>query len=140
MPNINPSTMTTKRIYSKFKVVEIDETHYWADDIVAKAGKLFGVYLYDERVQTFMAELTPSYCLTFLYTNTENHVDDDTHEEIIRNEIYEPIYAHVYSVDQMERIDLRGHGLNFRFTNSDTEFYQNNLDRAVEELNANHVV
>lgn len=132
--------MATKRIYSKLKVVEIDETNCWSDDIVAKAGKLFGVYLYDERVQTFMAELTPSYCLTFLYTNTENRVDDDTHEEIMRNEIHDPTYAHVYSVDQMNRIDLRGHGLNFRFTSSDTEFYRDNFDRAAEELNANHVI
>lgn len=132
--------MATQRMYSKLKVVEIDETQYWSDDIVAKAGKLFGVYLYDERVETFMAELTPSYCLTFLYTNTENRVDDDAQEEIMRSEIYEPRYFHVHSIDQMKRIDLSKKGLNFRFTNSDTKLYRDNFDRAVEELNANHVI
>ena len=137
---MNPKNMATKRIYSKLKVVEIDETHGWSDDIVAKAGRLFGVYLYDERVQTFMAELTPSYCLTFLYTNTENHVDDDTHEEIMNSENHESTYLHVHSVDQMKSIDLRGHGVNFRFTSSDTKFYRENFDRAVEYLNGNHVV
>lgn len=127
-------------MYSKLKVVEIDETQYWSDDIVAKAGKLFGVYLYDERVEVFMAELTPSYCLTFLYTNTENHVDDDTHDQILRAEIHEPRYYHVRSIDQMKRIDLRKHGVNIRFTSSESQHYRDNFDRAVEQLQANHVV
>lgn len=34
-------------IKSKFSVVKLDETDRWTPDIAARAGKVFGVYLFD---------------------------------------------------------------------------------------------
>ena len=84
-------------------MVAIDETYAWSEDIVAKAGKIQQVYLYDERVVTFMCEMTPSYRLIPLYFLTEHRVDDDTHE-VMMAQPSEETYIHVRSVDAMKTI------------------------------------
>lgn len=45
-----------------------DETRYWLDDdLIARCGgKIYGVYLFNERQVTYCCEITPSYELEFL--------------------------------------------------------------------------
>lgn len=131
--------MSKQRITSRFKMVAIDETYAWSEDIVAKAGKIQQVYLYDERVVTFMCEMTPSYRLIPLYFLTEHRVDDDTHE-VMMAQPSEETYIHVRSVDAMKTIDLRKYNCSVRFTNSESKLYQDALDSAVEYFQGNHVI
>jgi len=63
----NGQTETPKKnIKPKFRVVAIDETEHWSDDIKAQ-GKVWGVYLVDMNRYTYCCELTPSLELHFLY-------------------------------------------------------------------------
>lgn len=88
----------------RFRIVLFDETGFWTDPaIVAAAGKLWGAYLYDENRRVHVAELTASHELTYLYTSTENQVDDDI-DEIIRlnGDGGEPVtYVHCSRIDAM---------------------------------------
>ena len=132
--------MTNKRIYSKLKLVVIDQTEAWSDEIVKKAGKLSAVCLYDERVETHLMDLSPSYHLTPLYTITENQLDDETHEEIVMNDDLSPFYLYCRGVDASNPMDLSKYKVNIRFTNSESESYRNNFEDAVEYFRCNHVI
>mgnify|MGYP000874415946 CR=1 FL=1 len=130
---------TSKRITSRFKIVVVDETYGWRDDIVAQTGKIETVYLYDERVETFLCEMTPSYRLIPLYYLTEKQISDDL-DEIMRGEAMDDTYMHVPTVDAMRTIDLRKHVANVRFTNSESKHYKDALEAARESLTSNHIV
>ncbi len=128
------------RIATHFKVVAIDETQGWSDEIVKEAGKVFQVYLFDESTCVNLCEITPSFRLVPLYFTTENRVSDDTHELMMR-EPSEETYIHVNKVQGLKGVmDLRKFGLNFRYTNSDSEHYRQGEERAVEYLQANHPI
>lgn len=62
--------------------VIIEESAFWAEDIQEKAGRLFGVYLVDKNVNTYLCEMAPSYYLEFVETVTDNEVSEETYEEI----------------------------------------------------------
>lgn len=132
--------MANKRMYSKLKLVVIDQTEAWSDEIVNKAGKLSAVCLYDERVETHLMDLSPSYYLTPLYTITERQVDEDTHEEIVLNDDLTPFYLYCRGVDALKPMDLAKYKVNIRFTNSESESYRNNFEDAVEYFRGNHVI
>lgn len=60
-----------------WEIVAIDETQYWHEDIVAKAGKLYGIYLFDASRHTYCCELTPSYEVYFIETVYTKATDDE---------------------------------------------------------------
>jgi hypothetical protein len=60
--------------------------------MVARAGKLTGIYIYDDDERTFCCEMTPSFWLEFIMTVPENHIEDEDeraqlHEDILDAEI-----------------------------------------------------
>lgn len=63
-------------------VVKIDETEYWHPDIVEKAGKLYGLWLYDSNRVTHCCELTGSYEMHGLSWESELSVDETMWDEI----------------------------------------------------------
>lgn len=87
---------------TKFRVVELDESDGWNEDILkAVGGKITTVYLYDEGIKTHCCELTPSYYLIPLYHLTPNFPLEDNNEdrEHSRMEVdgyieMKPIYVH----------------------------------------------
>jgi len=89
---------------AKLKVVKIEETDSWSEDIVSKAGKIFGVYIFDETIETFCTEVTPSRYLRFLNNFAENSIDDETDEEIRIASSGEDnnMYVHCGQADKMK--------------------------------------
>lgn len=66
-----------------FKLVALDDTHVWTEEVQHEAGEIQGIYLYDENQHTYCAEITPSYGLHFMYNRSKNPVgrdDDQRHE------------------------------------------------------------
>ncbi len=99
-------------IKPKFKVVRINETSNWREDIAKKAGKIFGIYLYDESRTTNCCEVTPSYEMHFLNSMAETLSDDDEEREIQLDEIEEGDihtervrYFHSVSIDKLSDKD-----------------------------------
>ena len=81
-------------------VLLVDETEYWADDIVKEAGRLIGVYLYDKMEITHLCELAGSYCCWHVETATDKHVSDDTWEDIFCAEKESADYYHTNTIDK----------------------------------------
>ncbi len=78
-----------------------DETEYWRDDYQAAAGRLIGIYLYDEREITHLCEFIGSYCCWHVETTTHRHVTDEMWENIRDADADGPgvEYRHTYQVD-----------------------------------------
>ena len=72
---------------SQFKIVKINETPMWAESMQKRAGKLTGVYIYDDGEQTHCCELTPSFWLEFIQTEPENYPEDDQERERLLDDI-----------------------------------------------------
>lgn len=60
-----------------FKLVTLDETKDWRDDVQERAGKVFATYLYDENRVTHCCEITPSFELYHLYSTPLNDDEPD---------------------------------------------------------------
>lgn len=68
--------MKRNYVEPKFRLVEIEETQYWSDDVQAR-GRIFAVYLVDLSRHTYLCEMTPSLELTYMYTTTRAAFPDD---------------------------------------------------------------
>lgn len=88
------------------RLVAIDETRYWREDIAQEAGKLFGVYMYDADQYTCCCEATASRLLMRVYTATEKGVSEDTHGLILEGDCQtEPdFYMHASRVEQLREV------------------------------------
>src|SRR5947199_10539316 len=53
-------------------VLKNDETANWCEDIVGRAKRIYGVYLFDRNAHVHCAEFTPSYECYFVESQFEN--------------------------------------------------------------------
>lgn len=90
-----------------WKVWAREETHFWIDQIQERAGRLFGLYLFDANRQVHCCELTPSYEMHFVETVYAKHDDDERVDEKLAEEIREANwveedvrYFHCHSVNR----------------------------------------
>lgn len=87
-----------------FKVVLIDETEYWHEDIAKKAKKIWKVYFYDASEQTHCCELTPSYWLLPVTCTWDAENLDERTVDIITAEDTQDVsgrYFHCSIIDQL---------------------------------------
>lgn len=134
-PHESPPTMKPE-LY----VVKIDETKYWAEDIIEKAGRIFGVYIYDKNRRVHCCELTPSYELRFIESQTEKRVDDTVYDEILRADAYSEgwRYYHCHVLEGLPALPEGGGWLpdngqwagQYKVTGLTSETY----DEAIEEV------
>ena len=76
------------------KVVAIDETHHWREDIQEAAGKIYRLYLVDFSTKTHIAEWTPS---MFAW-----HICGVSHERIEDDDLYMDIYHGTSYTDESD--------------------------------------
>jgi hypothetical protein len=72
---------------ARYHLVKLDETDFWAEEIVDKVGRIFGTYIYDVNRRVHCCEFTPSYELLFIgsqWSNAElmDRGSDDLDSEI----------------------------------------------------------
>jgi hypothetical protein len=102
--------MRKHRIKSRFYLLRLDETRYWADHVSARAGRIFGLYVYDTNVRVHLCEFTPSYECRFVGSVTGSTDPDDAAERLnddIRqgDQATESIrYVHCHEIDALSRI------------------------------------
>jgi hypothetical protein len=121
---------------SDIRVVAIDETRHWSQDIQDACGKIETVYMYDSAVQTHCCEITPSYELTPLYYVTEKEISDELFDSM-RNEEMNEIYMHCRVVDELESISSEQ---GFDFESSEDDEYKEEFESARDYLNGNHLI
>lgn len=96
----------------KFRVLLLDETENWQEDIVkAAGGQILGVYLYNPNSVTHCCELTPSFDLIFMNSVPLEYPEDETARDVLQMDLLEgnaqcesDIYMHCHDVDKLPHI------------------------------------
>lgn len=134
--------MPSTKVKPHICVVKIDETECWDDSpgsLREKAGKIFGVYIYDANKHVHCAELTPSYELYFVESQPLNVPEDEYerdafYEDLVATDASESVYyMHVSTVDRMPEVPENGPLQAGRFILSSQEPWGETSDEAIEE-------
>ena len=95
----------------RLRVCLLEETENWNEEITKRAGKIFGVYLYNPDTRTHCCEITPSHELYFLHSVPENLPDDEDERERLLDDMDEGnletervSYMHCHTLKAMPRI------------------------------------
>lgn len=90
-------------IEAHFKIVVLNETNYWSEEMQAKAGgAIFRAYLYDATRIVHCCEITPSYELFPLYTTPWRDDENGSVDEEIRlAEDNDVRYVHCHSINAL---------------------------------------
>ena len=129
---------TLELIKSDIRVVAIDETRHWTEELQKVCGTIKTVYMYESSVVTRLCEPTPSYYLTPLYYVIENEVSDEVWEKVNENLVHEePKYMHCRVVDDLESISSEQE---LEFESSESEEYNSHFEEVREYLNGNHLI
>jgi hypothetical protein len=126
-------------VKTHFKIVVIDETHHWIDDIQKRAGAVWHAYLFDSLRHVHCCEITPSYELWPIYATawnrTENDELDEELEEIIRlNTSGDVEYHHVGRIDALPAERFYDYGAE---THDDDETWEEVRERIHDHLRGN---
>ena len=103
-----------------YRMVKLNETKFWNYKF-GDGVKVFGCYVYDPEIHTYCASLFPSYELNFVYTDVTREITEEENSMICEAERESSCYADVYWIGKMPY----------------TEIEADNIDEAIEELNAN---
>ncbi len=101
-----PRTVGPKTV---FKLLKKDETRFWSDDIAEPAGRLFGLYVFDDSVQWHLCSFNASLEMYFAGTQEEERLKDELwdgkNDADLRNS--EPVtYMSTSIVEDAEKIDM----------------------------------
>lgn len=95
----------------RFRICLLEETGNWNEEIRERAGRIFGVYLYNPDTRTHCCEITPSHELYFLQSVPENLSDDEGEREQLLVDIDEGnleaervSYMHCHTLKAMPKI------------------------------------
>ena len=129
-----------KQKTAKLRLVVIDETKHWSDELQKACGAIKTVYLYDKGKHTFCSEIQPSYYLIPLYSfaDTEEGLSDETFDALMQND--EGSYWHVSAIDKMksERASFSYLEGGLRYYSSEGKKYKEIIETAKEYLLSNH--
>ena len=125
--------MSQPRNKPQFCLLRLDETLYWADDLATRAGRILGIYVYDQNRRVHCCEFTPSYECHFVGSASVNTDLDDDAAERLADEIREGDlgtetvrYIHCHEIDALP--EIAEHDLNVGVTDIGIE----NEEEAVE--------
>lgn len=122
-----------------FKVVVIDETEYWSDEVQKRAGAVWVAYMFDSLRHVYACELTPSYELWPLYATawnrTENEELDEELEETLRLHMTHDVeYHHVRRIDALPAARVYDYG---EETHDEDETWEEVRERIEDYLRGN---
>ncbi len=135
------SEIINKAKRTDFRIVSIEETRNWREDIAEACGKIFGVYMYNANEQTFCCELAPSYTLIPLYSYAEKEITDEIAEELMAGDSLctDVSYVHVSQVDKRNTHSTPAN-LNGVYYKNGGKKYREIMMNAEEYLRCNHQI
>lgn len=124
-----------------FRLVAIDETKHWREDIAVACGKIFGVYMYNKNEHTYLCELAPSYTLIPLYSYSEKEITDAIAEELMAGNFLctDVTYVHVTQVDKL-KTQAAPANLNGIYYKNGGRKYREIMENAEEYLGCNRQI
>ncbi len=128
-------TLTTP-IQSDLRVILIEETEYWNQDIKDACGTISCAYLYDNAVNTFCCELTPSKELHPLYYVTENEISDEVWEQMQDTFNTTEEIRYMKLLPEADRNEVKQS--NFDFTDARSQEYKEEFEEMEESCKCNH--
>jgi len=103
--------MSNPPIKPRFNLLRLDETKFWAEEVVRKAKQIFGLYVFDQNRRVLCCEFTPSYECLFVGSAIGNTDLDGTDAERLDTDIREgdlgtePVkYIHCHEIDALHKI------------------------------------
>jgi hypothetical protein len=126
----------------KLRLILLDETKGWREDIQKACGKILTPYMYDENQHTYLCEGRPSFTLYPLPSFAENEISDEMHENLMDGdaENQESIYMHVSVVNSMTtKVANFSHHLDggLRYVASEGKKYKQIIEAAEEYFRGN---
>lgn len=79
-----------------FRLLLVDETEHWCEDIRNRAGRLFGVYIFDFNRHVHLCDISPSYECFFITTVFSNDIKDNIE--------YENLFDTIEEANREERV------------------------------------
>ena len=122
-----------------FRLVSIEETRNWREDIANACGRIFGVYFYNKNEHTYLCELAPSYTLIPLYSYAEKEITNEIAEELMAGDSLcnDVTYVHVTQVDKLNT-QAAPANLNGTYYQNGGRKYRELMENAEEYLRCNH--
>lgn len=95
----------------RIRILKLDESEYWTDEIRSQVKRIFGVYVFDPTWRVHLCEWTASYELHRLESQIDFHENTpESIQERIEDEVREAerfsdpvIYVHCHVIDRAER-------------------------------------
>lgn len=125
---------------SNLRIVALDETHFWSDEIRAKVGRIWGLYLYDANRQVHCCELTPSYELFAIRSAVGGEISEETEEDIMEADRIsgeQCIYTRCSAIDKLPADRFITDVWSPEEYDTDEE-YMSLIDDVLEHYNGNH--
>ena len=121
----------------RFTLVSLDETQYWSEDVQAKCGAIFGLYVYCPDRVTHCCELAPSYELWPVDCWPAKHVERDEDEMSLHLEFSDSDvqYIHCSALDAEHSLDAK---LDLGDFGEGGDTYEECVDQAIEYLRGNY--
>jgi hypothetical protein len=101
----------TPELTPRYCALKLDQTRYWTDEIVARAKKIFSVYLFDANKHVHCCEFTPSYECLFVESQYDNPALPDREADRLSVDLLkedaasDPVrYFHCWEIDGLPRI------------------------------------
>lgn len=141
-------TLTQKKLKAKtadIRVVVLDETSGWKDEIQKACGKIKTVYFFDAKQVTYLCSPVPCYFLYPLYSYAENEVSEEMLDNLEQGdrENTEPRYFECSGIDKLKpKKEGISHHLDggLRYYSPDGKKYRQIIEAAEEYLNCNHPI
>lgn len=91
----------------QIKLLAINETYGYGEELQIKAGQIYGIYAYDENAPIYCCELIPSYFCTPLGFSTQEYLDDDDYD-IMMGALADSddIYIHCHQIIKLPNIEF----------------------------------
>lgn len=123
------------------RVVKLDETFGWKDDIQEACGKIFTFYFFDASQVTYCCEPIPSYLLYPLFSYAENEISEEMKDNLDTGdrENTEARYFHCSGIDPIAKEKGFSHHLDGGLTyySPDGKKHRQIMDAAEEYFRGN---
>lgn len=123
----------------KLVAVVMNDTQYWRENIVARAGAVFTTYLVDLNRPVQLCELTPSYEAIPLYSTPFYDDEDGSVNELLMGAELQEQYIHCRAVDGWNANYRHDIG-EFECEYASEDSYQEKMAELVDHYRGNHVL
>lgn len=135
-------TKTHKAKTADIRIVALDETYGWQENIQKACGKIRTIYFFDASQVTYCCSPVPCYLLYPLFSEAENEITEEMEEELREGdaENTEPRYFECKGIDPIADKESFSHRLDggLRYYAPDGKKHREIMEAAEEYFRGNY--